>query len=85
MTAGKVGLLSCPVHVNQYFPDFTHLTKPVYSVRVKLDLVILADRGGQKFSNPDIREIILPIWFDHSATHDPGVWQNHGVAAKISL
>jgi hypothetical protein len=85
MTAGKVVLLSCPVHVNKYLPDFARVTKPVWSVRVKLDLVILADRGGQRFTHPDINEVILPIWFDHSASHDPQVWKDHKVAQKIGL
>ena len=46
MTARKLILLSCPVHVNKYFPDFTKVTKPVVSVRVKLDLTIMADDVG---------------------------------------
>ena len=85
MTAGKLILLSCPVHVNKYFPDFTKVTKPVVSVRVKLDLVILADVGGQKFRHPDIKEIVLPIWFDHGATHGAANWQAHNIAARIPL
>ena len=85
MTAGTLILLSCPVHVNKYFPDFTKVTKPVVSVRVKLDLVILADLGGQKFRHPDIKEIVLPIWFDHGATHDGANWLAHNIAARIPL
>ena len=85
MVAGKVVLLSCPVHVHKYFPNFANLKRPVYSVRVKMDLVILADLGGQRFNHPDIREIILPIWFDHGASHDPQVWQQHNIAQKIAL
>jgi hypothetical protein len=85
MIAGKEILLSCPVHVDKYFPDFGKLTKPVYSVRVKMDLVILADLGGQRFNHPDIVEIVLPIWFDHFKSHDPQVWRDHGVAARVSL
>ena len=50
-----------------------------------MDLVILADLGGQRFNHPDIREIILPIWFDHGASHDPQVWQQHNIAQKIAL
>ena len=85
MQAGKVVLLSCPVHVDKYFPNFAKLRVPVFSVRVHFDLVILADGGGQRFNHPDIREIVLPIWFDHGATHDPTVWQNNNVAQKIGL
>ena len=78
-------LLSCPVHVDKYFPKFSNVQKPVYSVRVKLDLVIAADRGGQKFKDPNITEIVLPIWFDHSASHSPSAWQKHGVAARVGI
>ncbi len=84
MRAGKLVLLSCPVHVDKYFPNFSHSTS-VHSVRVRLDLVILADRGGQKFVDPRIKENVLPIWFNHSATHDPAVWKKYKVPAKISL
>jgi hypothetical protein len=70
-------LLSCPVHVDRYMPDFTSVAK-VVSIHVHLDLVILADRGGQKYTDPRIQEHVLPVWFDHSATHDPGTWAaNH--------
>lgn len=71
--------------MHKYLPDFTRVKTPVYSVRVRLDLVILADRGGQRFNHPEIKEIVLPIWFDHGASHDPRVWQDHGVDKKIKL
>ena len=82
---GKAVLLSCPVHVDKYFPDFNNLQAPVRSVRVHLDLVILADGGGQRFNHPDIVETVLPIWFDHGATHEPQVWRDNKVAQKIAL
>ncbi len=85
MTAGKVVLLSCPVHASKYFPDLARVQQPVHSVRVKLDLVILADRGGQRFHHPAFQEHVLPIWFDHSASHEPAVWQAHGIAQKVGL
>jgi hypothetical protein len=72
---GELVLLSCPVHFPKYLPDFNRVRK-IVSIRVRLDLIILADRGGQKFRHPKIRENILPIWFDHRATHDPDVWKN---------
>jgi hypothetical protein len=72
---GTLVLLSCPVHVPKYQPDFSSVGK-VVSIRVRLDLVILADRGGQKFRHSRIRENVLPIWFDHTATHNPNVWKN---------
>lgn len=81
----KVVLLSCPVHVDKYFPDFTKVSKPVFSVRVKLDLVIAADFGGQKFKDPNIKEIVLPLWFDHFASHSPQVWRDNNVGAQVGI
>ena len=44
---------------------------------------ILADRGGQRFRLPQIQENVLPIWFHHSATHDPNVWIQYNVPAML--
>jgi hypothetical protein len=82
LTAGVLILLSCPVHVDKYYPNFANVSR-VVSIRVRMDLVILADGGGQRFSDPRIEEHVLPVWFDHQATHDPGVWQTYGVAAFV--
>jgi hypothetical protein len=78
----RMVLLSCPVHWPKYSPNFD-LVGVVVSVRVRLDLVILADRGGQKFQDSRIQEHILPIWFNHFATHDPGKWQKYDVPAML--
>ncbi|MDH3692617.1 MAG: hypothetical protein OEU36_24580 [Gammaproteobacteria bacterium] len=75
-------LLSCPVHPDKYAPNFDQVND-VVSIRVKFDLVILADGGGQRFRDDRIRENRLPIWFNHSASHDPEVWQNHDVPALL--
>jgi hypothetical protein len=80
---GRLALLSCPVHWPKYTPEFTAVANGVVSVRVHLDLVILADRGGQRFDDNRIRENVLPIWFDHFATHDPGTWETYGVQAML--
>jgi hypothetical protein len=82
---GKAVLLSCPVHVDKYFPNFANVQAPLFAVRVHMDLVVLADGGGQRFSHPQIKEITLPIWFDHGASHEPQVWQDNNVAQKIAL
>lgn len=79
---GSLVLLSCPVHWPQYMPNFNLVAK-VVSVRVHLDLVILADRGGQRFHDGRIQEHVLPIWFDHFATHDPANWQRYDVPAML--
>ena len=79
---GRMVLLSCPVHWPKYTPQFNAQEK-VVSVRVHMDLVILADRGGQKFSDPRIQENVLPLWFDHFATHDPANWQKYNIPGMI--
>ncbi len=81
-TLGRLALLSCPVHWPKYMPDFTRVAT-VVSIRVHLDLVILADGGGQRFSDARIQEHVLPIWFDHFATHDPGTWEQYDVPAML--
>lgn len=79
----KLVLLSCPVHWRKYNPDFSVINR-VISVRVHCDLVILADRGGQRFNDPNIEENVLPLWFSHGATHQPDVWRNEGVPAMVA-
>ena len=81
LTVGELVLLSCPVHP-EYAPNFANVSRTV-SVRVKWDLVILADGGGQRFEDPGIEEHVLPIWFNHSATHSPDVWATHHVDQMI--
>jgi hypothetical protein len=82
MDVGCMILLSCPVHWPQYTPDFTRV-QHVVSVRVHMDLVILADRGGQRFDDGRIAENVLPVWFNHFATHDPAVWDKYNVKATL--
>ncbi len=79
---GELILLSCPVHFPKYLPDFSQIRKAV-SIRVHLDLVILADRGGQKFKLSQIQENVLPVWFDHQATHDPATWDKYNVKSRL--
>ena len=82
LQAGTLVLLSCPAHPAKYFPDFDRVER-VVSVRVRLDLVILLDRGGQRFRDSRIEEHVLPIWFDHAATHRPDVWRQYDVPAMV--
>lgn len=79
---GLLVLLSCPVHQNKYWPDFNR-TRKVVSIRVHMDLVILADGGGQRFRDPRIQENVLPLWFNHSTTHDPDTWIQHNIPAML--
>jgi len=82
LSVGKLVLLSSPAHPHKYMPDFNRVSQ-VVSIRVHLDLVILADGGGQRFQHPNITENVLPLWFDHSATHRPSVWNKYGLPAMI--
>jgi hypothetical protein len=79
---GKLVLLSCPVHWPKYAPDFALVTK-VVSIRVHLDLVILADGGGQRFHDARIQENVLSIWFDHFTTHDPATWEDQNIKSML--
>jgi hypothetical protein len=79
---GRMVLLSCPVHWHKYRPNFARVQRTI-SIRVRGDLVILADGGRQRFRDPRIEEIVLPIWFNHSTSHEPATWVNHGLAGRI--
>jgi hypothetical protein len=84
MSAGTLVLMSCPVHVPKYIADFSRVSR-VVSIHVHLDLVILADRGGQRFNHPQIEEHVLSVWFNHSATHDPDTWKKKKLKAVLGL
>ncbi len=79
---GKLVLLACPVHPATYSVHFANVTK-VVSVRVKLDLVLLADGGGGQFPDPRYHEHVLPIWFNHSKPHEESVWRRYNVPAML--
>jgi hypothetical protein len=82
MKVGTLVMLSCPVHTHKYYPDFRHANR-IVSIRVHMDLVILADRGGQRFQDARIEENQLPVWFNHSATHHPDVWARYEIPRMI--
>jgi predicted esterase len=84
LEAGTLVLLSCPVHESKYLPDLERVRR-VVSLHVRLDLVILLDRGEQAFRTSGIEEHRLPIWFQHSATHDPAVWERYDVKRRLKL
>lgn len=81
-TFDQLVLLSCPVHPAKYSVNFGKVKK-VVSVRVKFDLVLLADGSGSHFSDARYNEHVLPVWFNHSATHDPAIWQQYKVSAML--
>jgi hypothetical protein len=85
MGIDRLVLLSWPVH-GEWFPDFAKVRR-VIDVRVNLDLVILADRGGQTFTPPaeHAHQVTSHVhgWFDHSDTHEPAYWDRHGLPAVL--
>jgi hypothetical protein len=84
VTFDKLRFMSAPVHPSKYKVNFARVGS-VSSVRVRLDLVLLADGGGSRFTDPRYDDHTLPIWFNHSATHDPKVWQKYGVAGLLKM
>lgn len=78
----RLVLLAWPVH-EQWYPDPVRVGR-VVDVRVHLDLVILLDRGRQRFQNPP-----FPVeehrhgWFDHTSVHDPAYWDQHGLWSVV--
>jgi hypothetical protein len=76
---GKAILLSCPVRWAHY-QVCPGTIKKIDSIRVHSDLVIMADRAGQSFPiGSGIKDTVLPLWYNHSATTDPDVWQKHSL------
>ncbi|MEX1125301.1 MAG: hypothetical protein WEE53_06510, partial [Acidimicrobiia bacterium] len=72
----KLILLAWPVH-GEWSPDFSRVEK-IYDVRVRFDLVILVDRGGQRFQHAKVIEF-RNGWFDHAAVHEPAYWDTNGL------
>jgi hypothetical protein len=79
---GRVVLLSAPVHPSLYNLNFAAVQKAV-SIRVKMDLVLLVDGSAGRFSDPRYNEHVLPVWFNHSATHDPDVWRRYNIPSML--
>lgn len=81
----RLVLMSWPVH-RAWFPDFDKLQR-IIDIRVRWDLVIMADRGGQKFRAPSAHaskvETHVNGWFDHSDTNDPGYWNRYGLPGVL--
>ena len=81
----RLVLLSWPVH-DQWLPDFANVQR-VIDVRVRLDLVIIADRGGQTFTPPPAHagKVTSHVngWFEHGDTHEPEYWQRHGLQGVL--
>lgn len=81
----RLVLLSWPVH-EEWFPDFAKVQR-IIDIRVHLDLVIIADGGGQTFTPPPPQAAKVTShvngWFDHSSTHQPSYWDQHQLPAAL--
>jgi hypothetical protein len=74
----RLVLMAWPVH-GQWFPDFIKVQR-IIDVRVRFDLVISLDGGGQRFRSSEFNvEEHRNGWFDHSSTHDPDYWDEYGL------
>lgn len=85
LNLSRLVLMGYPVH-NEWLPVVGRVTK-ILDVRMHFDLVILADRGGQRLpaslrNNPKVTEE-RNGWFSHSATHEPSYWEEHGLPARL--
>lgn len=79
---GRLVLLAWPVHP-EWYPDPARVGR-VVDVRVRLDLVIMADRGGQRMTRaPFPVESHVNGWFDHTAVRQPAYWDAHGLWTVI--
>lgn len=79
----RLVLMSLPVH-ERWFPDFSRLDR-IIDIRVRFDLVIMADRGGQRFRTSQFNiEEHRHGWFDHSVTHDPDYWDDNDLWDALS-
>lgn len=78
----KLVLLSWPVH-KQWYPDFSKVSR-IVDIRVHLDLVIMLDRGRQRFKTRSSKvKRHRNGWFNHSATHDPQYWDDNDLWDKV--
>ncbi len=78
----RLVLMGWPVH-DQWMPD-PGMVARLIDIRVKLDLVILLDRGGQRFpAGQRPADEHRNGWFDHASVHEPGYWDDHGLWAVL--
>jgi hypothetical protein len=82
LTINELVLLSVPAE--KVDVDWDRIARAV-SLRIHLDLVLLAARRKQAFNLP-VSEHFLPRWFrGHADSHDIGIWHEHDVARALGL
>lgn len=81
----RLVLLSWPHH-RAWHPRFQNIER-IIDIRVGLDLVIMADRGGQRFKPPrqhrDKVEEHKNGWFSHGDTHTPSYWDRYDLPSAL--
>ncbi|MEE8599955.1 hypothetical protein [Euzebya tangerina] len=82
---GRLVVMGLPVH-SAWLPDLAQVDQLI-DVRVRADLVILADRGGQRLPasrRADDRVIERRHgWFSHASTHEPAYWARHDIPSSL--
>ena len=78
---GRMILLSTPSHPHLYSPGNY---KSLFSLRVHLDLVVLADGGGNEFPDWNSLQEKYLGWFNHSSTHNERLWENKQVPGWLT-
>lgn len=74
----RLVLMGWPVH-RKWYPDFSKVNR-IVDIRVHMDLVVMLDRGAQRFQSTEFNiEAHRHGWFDHSSTHEPAYWDEHGL------
>jgi hypothetical protein len=75
----KLVLMSVP-YEDDCLPDRSKVDT-IYDIRVRLDYVLMLNRlvrFRNRAGRPDGTDVItIGKWFDHSASHDPDVWQEY--------
>lgn len=78
---GRMIMLSTPAHPHLYNPVNY---KSLFSLRVHLDLVVLADGGGNKFPDWNLLQEKYLGWFNHSSTHSERLWENKQIPSWLT-
>jgi hypothetical protein len=76
-------LLSVPAE--QVRVEWRNIVRRTVSLRIHMDLVLLAARRPQHFTE-NVEENYLPHWFwKHSDSHDPEIWEREKCAKLLGL
>lgn len=79
----RMVLMAWPVH-QQWLPTFSRVNE-IVDIRVRFDLVILLDGGGQRFQPNQFNvDEHRNGWFDHAAPHQPAYWDRYDLWDAVS-